>query len=159
MKHVLSALVKNHSGVLSHIAGMFSRRAFNIDSLTVGETIDPNLSRTTIVVSGDDEVIEQVKKQLRKLIDVVHVEDILPGQAIIRELLLVAVEIDEKNRSSVMELANIFGAKAQDMTERFITFELVGDARKVESFIQLMQKYGKMKIARTGLTALPLEEI
>ncbi len=157
MKHTLSVLVKNHSGVLSHVAGMFSRRAFNIDSLTVGETINPKISRMTIVVRGDDKVIEQVKKQLKKLIDVIELEDIVPGRAVMRELVLVAVKITDETRSKVIELADVFSAKALDMTENYITFEIVGDDRRISTFLNLMKKYGDLKIARTGLTALPLE--
>lgn len=158
MRHTISALVKNHSGVLSHIAGMFSRRAFNIDSLTVGETIDPTISRMTIVVRGDDAVIEQVEKQLSKLIDVIVLEDVGPGKAIIRELVLATIRITDKTRSSVIELAGIFDARALDMTENSITFEIIGDDRKIQSFLNLLQKYGEIAIARTGLTALPLSD-
>ena len=159
MRHTISALVKNHSGVLSHIAGMFSRRAFNIDSLTVGETIDPNVSRMTIVVRGDDNIIEQVEKQLAKLIDVITLEDVSPGKAIIRELVLVTIKITDKTRTPVIELAGIFNAQALDMTQDSITFEIIGDDRKIQSFLDLLQKYGEINIARTGLTALPLSSI
>ncbi len=159
MRHTISALVKNHSGVLSHIAGMFSRRAFNIDSLTVGETIDPAISRMTIVVEGDDSVIEQVEKQLSKLIDVITLEDVRPGKAIIRELVLATIKINDETRTPVIELADIFDAKALDMTEESITFEMIGDDRKIHSFLKLLQKYGEPIIARTGLTALPLTDV
>lgn len=159
MKHTLSVVVKNHSGVLSHIAGLFSRRAYNIHSLTVGVTVDPQVSRITIVVLGDNTDVTQVKKQLNKLIDVIRVEEIVPGKAVTRELVLVSVDINDQTRSHVVELADVFNAKVCDMTENRIMFEFVGDDRKVASFLKLMEKYGHLKIARTGLTALPLEEL
>ena len=158
MKHIISTLVENRFGVLAHIAGLFTSRGFNIDSLTVGETHDPTISRMTIVVSGDDRIIEQVNKQLNKLIDVIKVQDLTLDERVERELLLIKVNCNPNNRSEIVELVEIFKGKIADFSPRAITMEIVGDEEKIEAFIALMRTYGIKEMARTGRIALPREK-
>ena len=153
-RHVLSVLVENQSGVLSRVSGLFSRRGYNIDSLSVGETEDPKVSRMTIVVRGDDHILEQIKKQLNKLIDVIKVVELDPEQSVFRELALIKVKTNMTTRASVIEIVDIFRANIVDVAADTLTVEITGDEAKIEAFIALMDSYGIAEIVRTGLTAL-----
>ena len=153
-KHVLSALVKNSSGVLSRISGLFSRRGYNIDSLTVGRTEDPSISRMTITLMADDNVLEQVKKQLNKLEDVVRVIDFKANESVYRELVLIKVKANAENRAAINETVKIFRSKIIDLSTDTLTIELTGDEDKISALINLMEEYGIEELARTGVTAL-----
>jgi acetolactate synthase-1/3 small subunit len=153
-KHVLSVLVENHSGVLSRVSGLFSRRGYNIDSLSVGETEDPKISRMTIVVRGDDYILEQIKKQLNKLIDVIKVIELDKERSVFRELAMIKVSAESSSRAAIIELVDIFRAKIVDVANQTLTVEMTGDEAKIEAFINLMAPYGIREIVRTGLTAL-----
>ncbi|MDP2891813.1 MAG: acetolactate synthase small subunit [Bacillota bacterium] len=153
-KHVLSVFVVNHPGVLSRVSGLFSRRGFNINSLSVGETEDPEFSRITIVVEGDNYALEQITRQLAKLFDVKRVTQFKPDASVCRELLLIKVKSAPEHRSLIIEAANIFRAKTVDLGADSIIIELTGESSKIDAFIDLMRPYGILEIARTGLTAL-----
>ncbi len=153
-KHVLSALVKNSSGVLSRVSGLFSRRGYNIDSLTVGRTEDPSISRMTITLMGDDNVLEQVKKQLNKLEDVVRVIDFKANESVYRELVLIKVKANAENRAAINETVKIFRSKIIDLSTDTLTIELTGDEEKISALINLMEEYGIEELVRTGVTAL-----
>jgi acetolactate synthase-1/3 small subunit len=153
-RYVMAVLVENHSGVLSRISGLFSRRGYNIQSLTVGTTEDPNISRMTIVILGDEQMVEQINKQLNKLIDVIKIIELNPQKCVYRELSLIKVAVDEANKSSIMETVNIFRGNIIDIDRRSMTIELTGDEDKITAFIELMKPFGIKEIARTGLTAL-----
>lgn len=133
MKHTISVLVENHFGVLAHVAGLFSARGFNIDSLAVGETEDPTVSRMTIVAHGDDRVIEQIMKQLNKLIDVIKVQDLSAEETIARELVLIKVHATAANRSDILQVVNTFRAKVVDVGARTLTVEVTGNEEKVDA--------------------------
>ncbi|MFT8887472.1 acetolactate synthase small subunit [Ethanoligenens sp.] len=154
MKHTLSVLVENRPGVLSKVAGLFSRRAFNIDSLAVGVTQDPLVSRITIVVNGDDYTTEQVEKQLNKLIDVIKVKTLPHGQFINRELVLLKVACGASNRAEVVQIADIFGAKIVDVTRTTLTLEVSGKPSRIASLESLLLPYGIRETVRTGTIAL-----
>ena len=154
MKHIVSALVANKSGVLAHIAGLFSARGFNIESLAVGETEDPEYSRMTIVVAGDDAILEQVRKQLQKLINVVKVRDFSQMPYVERDLVLVKVKAPVGKRSEILELADIFRASIVDVGLGEVIVELVGDEQKVRAMVDLLRPYGIVELARTGVVAL-----
>ncbi|MBW6410440.1 acetolactate synthase small subunit [Clostridium weizhouense] len=153
-KYVLSVLVKNSSGVLSRVCGLFSRRGYNIDSLTVGRTEDPSISRMTITLKGDDDVLEQVKKQLNKLEDVIRVINLIPDNSVYRELVLIKVKANDEKRAAINETAKIFRCKIIDLSTDTLTIELTGDESKVSALIKLMEEYGIEEIVRTGVTAL-----
>jgi acetolactate synthase-1/3 small subunit len=153
-KHVLSALVKNSSGVLSRVSGLFSRRGYNIDSLTVGRTEDPSISRMTITLMSDDNVLEQVKKQLNKLEDVVRVIDFKANESVYRELVLIKVKANAENRAAINETVKIFRSKIIDLSTDTLTIELTGDEDKISALINLMEEYGIEELVRTGVTAL-----
>jgi acetolactate synthase I/III small subunit len=154
-KYVLSVLVENHSGVLSKVAGLFSRRGYNIHSLTVGITEDPEISRMTIVAIGDDYMFEQINKQLNKLIEVIKVIDLTNySNSVYRELSLVKVSADSNNKLLIMEIANTFRANVVDMNEDSMIIEITGNEEKISAFIELMKPYGIKESIRTGLTAL-----
>lgn len=153
-KHVLSVLVRNSAGVLSRVSGLFSRRGYNIDSLTVGRTEDVTISRMTITLTGDDDVLEQVKKQLEKLEDVIKVIDIKSNNAVIRELVLIKVKADAENRAAINEVVKIFRSKIIDISVETLTIELTGDENKISALIKLMEQYGIKEMVRTGVTAL-----
>jgi len=153
-KHVLSALVRNSSGVLSRVSGLFSRRGYNIDSLTVGRTEDPSISRMTITLMGDDNVLEQVKKQLNKLEDVVRVIDFKANESVYRELVLIKVKANAENRAAINETVKIFRSKIIDLSTDTLTIELTGDEEKISALINLMEEYGVEELVRTGVTAL-----
>ena len=154
MKHVISALVENKSGVLAHISGLFSARGFNIDSLAVGETEDPGFSRMTVVVDGDDAILEQVRKQLGKLINVVKVQDFSEVKYVERDLLLIKVKAPAGKRSEILEMVDIFRANIVDVAQKELTIALAGSEEKVVAFIDLMRPYGIVETARTGRIAL-----
>lgn len=153
-RHVLSVLVENQSGVLSRVSGLFSRRGYNIDSLSVGETEDPKISRMTIVVKGDDYILEQIKKQLNKLIDVIKIVELNPEQSVFRELALIKVKTSMQTRASIIEIVSIFRANIVDVANDTLTVEMTGDESKIDAFINLMNSYGIAEIVRTGLAAI-----
>ncbi len=153
-RHVLSVLVENQSGVLSRVSGLFSRRGYNIDSLSVGETEDPKVSRMTIVVRGDDYILEQIKKQLNKLIDVIKIVELDTQQSVFRELAMIKVNTTMETRASVIEIVSIFRANIVDVSNETLTVEMTGDESKIEAFINLMNNYGIAEVVRTGLTAI-----
>lgn len=154
-RNVLSVLVENQAGVLSRVAGLFSRRGYNIDSLTVGTTNNPNISRITIVANTDNDfILEQIKKQLNKLIDVMKIIELKPDESVYRELALVKVKCNDENRSAITSVTNIFRAKIIDVSVESVTVEITGDQNKIKAFIELMNPFGIKEIVRTGLTAL-----
>lgn len=153
-KYILSVLVENHSGVLSKISGLFSRRGYNIHSLTVGVTEDPNISRMTIVVIGDEQMLEQINKQLNKLIDVIKVIILDPVKSIYRELALIKVSINQGNQSRIIETVNIFRGNIVAMETKSMVIEVTGDEEKISEFVELMKTYGIKELIRTGLAAL-----
>lgn len=154
MKHTLSVLVENRPGVLSKVAGLFSRRAFNIDSLAVGVTQDPLISRITIVVDGDDYTTEQVEKQLNKLIDVIKVKTLPHGRYVSRELILLKVACTAANRAEIIQIADIFEAKIVDVTRSTMTLEVSGPSSRIASLESLLTPYGIRETVRTGTIAL-----
>ncbi len=154
MRHVLSALVQNKPGVLSHIAGMLASRGYNIDSLTVGETEDPHLSRMTFVVVGDAAVLEQVRKQLEKIVTVVRVDDISSQDFVERDLMLIKVAAAEGKRSEIRELAEVFRGRIVDVSTEVVMIEISGKERKIESFIELMRPFGIIELVRSGRIAM-----
>jgi acetolactate synthase-1/3 small subunit len=153
-QHVVSTLVENRAGTLSRVSGLFSRRGFNIDSLTVGETEDRSISRMTIAVTGDDAVLEQIIKQLGKLVDVIAVRELDPSSCIRREIMLVKIGADEKSRPAVIEIAGIFRSRVIDVSPSTITIEATGDIEKLDGLLLLLRPYGILELARTGLVAL-----
>lgn len=155
MRHVLSALVQNVPGVLSHISGMLASRGYNIDSLAVGETEDPQLSRMTFVVVGDDRVLEQVRRQLEKIVTVVRVDDVSSQNHVERDLMLIKVRAPHGGvRSEIRELAEIFRGKVVDVGAGEIILELSGEEQKIEAFIHLMRPFGISELVRTGRIAM-----
>jgi acetolactate synthase I/III small subunit len=154
MRHVLSALVHNQPGVLAHISGMLASRGFNIDSLAVGETEDPELSRMIFVVKGDDAVLEQVRKQLDKIVTVVKVQDISRDDFVERDLMLIKVKAAPARRMEIVLLVEMFRARVVDVSPEDIMVEISGQERKIEAFIDLMRPYGIVELARTGRIAL-----
>ncbi len=155
MKHVISALVQNQPGVLAHVAGMFAARGFNIDSLVVGRTEDPQLSRMTIVVVGDDRVLEQVRKQLGKVVPVVKVRDFVGVNFVERDLMLLRVHATAEKRSEVISLVNLFRGRVVDVARNSVMVELSGTEEKLEAFLDLIRPYGIRELARTGVIAMP----
>ncbi|MBU1061278.1 MAG: acetolactate synthase small subunit [Candidatus Omnitrophica bacterium] len=154
MKKTIAVLVENHFGVLSHVSGLFSARGFNIDSLAVGETEDPTVSRMTIVVDGDEKTLEQVKKQLNRLIDVIKVIDLTEEDFIDRELVLIKVGVNSKNRSEILQISDTFQAKIVDVKTDSAAIELTGDQNKIKSFIEILKPFGITEIVRTGRIAM-----
>ena len=154
MRHVLSALVHNQPGVLAHISGMLASRGFNIDSLAVGETEDPNLSRMTFVVHGDDAVLEQVRKQLDKIVTVVGVLDISGEDFVERDLMLIKVRCSPPQRVEIALQVEMFRGRVVDIGPASLMVEISGQERKIEAFIELMRPYGILELARTGRIAL-----
>ncbi len=154
MKHIISALVQNQSGVLAHVAGMFAARGFNIDSLVVGRTENPDLSCMTIVVIGDDRILEQVRKQLGKIVPVVKVRDFTDVPYVERDLALMRINVTAEKRSEVVALVNLFRGRVVDVARSSMMVELSGPEEKIETFIGLLQPYGIREMARTGVIAL-----
>jgi len=154
MKHVISALVENQPGVLAHVAGMFAARGFNIDSLVVGRTEDPDLSRMTIVVVGDDRVLEQVRKQLGKVVPVVKIRDFEDTPCVERDLMLIRIHVPPAKRGEVIQVADLFRGRVVDVAPSSVVVELAGTEEKVEAFIELVRPYGIKELARTGVIAM-----
>ena len=157
MRHTISVLVENKPGVLSRISGLFSGRGFNIESLTVGETEDPTVSRMTIVVSGDDVILEQINKQLNKLIDTIKVIDMTKEKFINRELALVKVNITTSSRSEVIQIVDVFRGKIVDISSKTFTVEITGTDDKINAFLELVKPFGIKEMVRTGSVALSRE--
>jgi len=155
MKHIISALVENKPGVLAHVAGMFAARAFNIDSLVVGRTEDPALSRMTIVVIGDDKVVEQVRKQLAKVVPVVKVQDFTGQPVVARDLMLISISAPPDKRPEILSLIEMFKGKVVDIGQKFVMVEVSGPEEKIEAFINVCRPYGIKSVARTGTIAMP----
>jgi acetolactate synthase-1/3 small subunit len=158
MKHIISALVENKPGVLAHVAGMFAARAFNIDSLVVGRTEEPDLSRMTIVVVGDDRVVEQVRKQLEKVVPVVKVQDFTDQPLVARDLMLIAISAPPAKRPEILSLIEMFRGKVVDIGQKFLMIEISGPEEKIEAFIDVCRPYGIKSVARTGTIAMPRQE-
>jgi len=154
MRHTISVLVENKFGVLTRVAGLFSGRGYNIDSLNVAPTHDPKSSRMTIVTRGDDATVEQIVKQLNKLVNVLEVQDFREGEYVDRELVLIKVKVDSKTRAEVMQITDIFRAKIVDVQPSSLTIEVTGDEGKIEKFVELMQAFGVQELTRTGKVAL-----
>ncbi len=154
MRHVISVLVENHFGVLASVSGLFSARGFNIDSLAVGETEDPSVSRMTIVARGDDRVLDQVVKQLNRLVDVIKVFDLPEQDRITRELVIAKLKVPASLRSEVIQVVNTFRAKIVDVNARLVTVEITGTEGKVDAMLELLEPYGLVEVVRTGLLAI-----
>jgi acetolactate synthase-1/3 small subunit len=154
MRHTISVLVENKFGVLARISTLFAARGFNIDSLAVGETEDPDISRMTIIVRGDDRILEQVEKQLNKLIDVIKVTDFKEAQHIERDLALIKVKADKTNRSEIMQIMDIFRARIVDVSADSIVVEITGDEEKILALINLLTPFGIKEVCRTGIIAI-----
>jgi acetolactate synthase I/III small subunit len=153
-RHTISVLVENKFGVLTRVAGLFSGRGYNIDTLNVGPTQDPTMSRMTIVTRGDDATLEQIVKQLKKLVNAIEVKDFREGEYVDRELLLVKVAVDARTRAEVMQITDIFRAKIVDVQPKTLTVEITGDESKVEKFVDLMKTFGILELTRTGRVAM-----
>jgi len=153
-RHTLSVLVENHAGVLSRVAGLFSRRGFNIDSLAVGETNDPGISRITIVVKGDDYIINQVSKQLNKLVDVIKIKVFNSNEFVGRELVLIKVNADARTRAEIVQLVDIFRANIVDVAPETMTVEISADQEKINALSALLEPYGILEVVRTGVIAI-----
>lgn len=153
-KKVFQLLVDNTSGVLSRIAGLFSRRGYNIHSITAGVTADPRFTRITIVTDGDDEILEQIEKQLRKLVDVRDIRELEPDNSVYRELCMIKVEADASKRQGIISIADIFRAKIIDVSADSLMIEMTGNQSKIEAFISLLNDYRILEIARTGIAGL-----
>ena len=154
MRHIISILVENQFGVLARVSGLFSARGYNIDSLCVAETEDPAVSRMTVVVRGDDRVLAQIEKQLKKLVETIDVEDLTGIAHVERELVMVRVKAKGKKRSEVIEIANIFRAKVVDLSPDSIVVEATGSAGKVKAFVDMMHTFGIEELVRTGKIAI-----
>ena len=155
MRHVLSAVVQNVPGVLAHVSGMLASRCYNIDSLAVGETDQPDMARMTFVIMGDDEVFEQIRKQLEKIVTVVKVEDISSSSYVERDLMLLRVKsVDGTKRSEIRELTDIFRGRIVDVAAADVTIEISGQEQKIEAFIDSMRPFGIIELARTGRIAM-----
>ncbi|MBR6476890.1 MAG: acetolactate synthase small subunit [Lachnospiraceae bacterium] len=153
-KKVFQLLANNTSGVLSRITGLFSRRSYNIESITAGVTADPKYSRITIVTSGDDEILEQIEKQLAKLVDVKDIKELKPDESVYRELCLIKIKADAAQRQNVISVVNVFRANVVDVSSDSLIVEITGNQSKIEAFINLLEGYEILEIARTGLAGL-----
>ena len=153
-RHTLSVLVNNHMGVLSRVSGLFSRRGYNIESLSVGSTEDPNISRMTIVVECDDDIYYQIRNQLAKLMDVIKLAEFSDGESVKRELALIKIDSKNEKRSQILEIANIFRAHVIDVTNSTIIIEITGDQNKVSAIISMLDEFGIKEVIRTGVTAI-----
>lgn len=153
-RKVFQLLADNTYGVLSRISGLFSRRGYNIESITAGVTADPRYSRITIITSGDDEILDQIEKQVAKLVDVRNVTVLEPEESVYRELCLIKVEVTDKNREGLISLASIFRANIIDVSDKSMTIELTGNQSKIEAFLGLLDSYNILELARTGITGL-----
>jgi acetolactate synthase-1/3 small subunit len=154
MRHTISILVENRFGVLARVAGLFSGRGYNIESLTVAETQDPQISRMTIVTFGEDRVIEQINKQLNKLVDVIKVMDVTTEDYVARELVLVKLNAEEKNRDEILRMAEIFRGKVVDVSAKSYTVEVTGSENKIKGFLEMVRPLGIQELSRTGKVAI-----
>ncbi len=159
MRHTISILVENKFGVLSRVSGLFSGRGYNIESLSVGETTDPKVSIMTIVTKGDDLIIEQISKQLNKLIDVIKVQDLFKTDHVEREMVLIKVTPKQADKPEVLRLAEIFRGRVVDSSQKTYTIEITGDEKKIEAFIELMKPMGIKEFVRSGKIAIPREGV
>jgi acetolactate synthase-1/3 small subunit len=159
MRHTISLLVENKFGVLSRISGLFSGRGYNIESLSVGETIDSQISIMTIVTSGDDQIIEQITKQLNKLIDVIKVVDMTELDHVEREMVLIKVAPEQKNKAEILRLTEIFRGRVVDSSQNTYTVEVTGDEKKIEAFVELLKPMGIKEFVRTGKIAISREGV
>jgi acetolactate synthase-1/3 small subunit len=159
MRHTISLLVENKFGVLSRISGLFSGRGYNIESLSVGETIDPQISIMTIVTTGDDQIIEQITKQLNKLIDIIKVVDMTELDHVEREMVLIKVAPEQKNKAEILRLTEIFRGRVVDSSQNTYTVEVTGDEKKIEAFVELLKPMGIKEFVRTGKIAISREGI
>ena len=153
-RKVFQLLADNTYGVLSRISGLFSRRGYNIESITAGVTADPRYSRITIITSGDDEILDQIEKQVAKLVDVRNVKVLEPDESVYRELCLIKVEVTDRNREGLISLASIFRANIIDVSDKSMIIELTGNQSKIEAFLGLLDSYNILELARTGITGL-----
>ena len=156
MRHTLSVLVRNHSGVLSHVAGLFTRRAYNIESLVAGVTENPAVSRITIVVKGDDQILEQVIKQLRKLVDVIKVQDLKKNLSVESELALLTIKTTHSTRSEILQIVDAFSATVLNLGKESLTIQIANNEQVVNNLIEVMTQYGIIDVTRTGILALPI---
>jgi acetolactate synthase-1/3 small subunit len=154
MRHTINVLVENEFGVLARVAGLFSGRGFNIESLSVAETLDPSVSTMTIVTRGDDQVLEQITKQLNKLVSVIKVTDLLGKEYVEREMVLVKVAAKSETRAEILNITDIFRGKVVDVSSRSYTIEVTGDLEKIKAFLELLKPMGIKEVARTGQVAL-----
>ena len=153
-RNVLSITVENYAGTLSKVAGLFTRRGYNIDTLNVAETLDPNISWITVTVTGDEEVLEQITKQLNKLINVIKITNLTKKKSIMGELMFIKVSCNKDTRNEIIEIATVFKGKTVDIAQKSITIEVTGDEDKNNALIELMRPYGIVEIVRTGLTSI-----
>lgn len=153
-RKVFQLLVDNTSGVLSRISGLFSRRGYNIESITAGVTADPRFTRITIITSGDDEVLEQIEKQVGKLVDVRNVKELKPEESVFRELVLVKVKAEAAKRQGIISLADVFRANVIDVAPESLTVEITGGQSKIDAFLTMLDGYEILELARTGITGL-----
>ena len=154
MRHVISVLVDNEPGVLSRISGLFSGRAFNIESLNVAETLDPTISRMTLVTSGNEQIIEQIIKQLNKLVNVIKVFDLTGSDYVEREMALIRVNAENSSRAEVLRILEIFRGRVVDVAPKSYTFEITGDEKKIQAVVELLAPFGIIEIVRTGKVAI-----
>jgi len=154
MQHTVSVLVENHFGVLARVAGLFSARGFNIDSLAVGETQDPEVSRMTVIANGDDRVVEQIMKQLNKLVDVICVEDLTAKDMIARELVLIKIGANASTRNDIMHVVNTFRGKIVDVSPESLTIEVTGSEGKIDAMLELLRPFDLREVVRTGQIAM-----
>ena len=154
MKHTISVLVENKFGVLARVASLFSAKGYNIESLSVGETVEPDVSRMTIVVAGDDMILEQIVKQLRRLIDVIKVSDLTQGSFVDREMVLIKVNVTPSTRSEILNIVDIFRGKIVDISPKNYTIEITGDRGKIDAILTMLVPFGIKEIARTGKVAM-----
>ncbi|MDD5259252.1 MAG: acetolactate synthase small subunit [bacterium] len=154
MRHAISVLVENKAGVLARIANLFSARGYNIDSLAVGETEDPSISRMTIIVRGDERILEQIEKQLNKLVDVIRVSDFLETEHLERDLTLIKVAADKNTRLEIMQIVDIFRAKIVDVGSSSLIIEMTGNEEKIKAFVEIIRPFGIKEMVRTGVVAM-----
>jgi acetolactate synthase I/III small subunit len=154
MRHAISVLVENKAGVLARIANLFSARGYNIDSLAVGETEDPSISRMTIIVRGDERILEQIEKQLNKLVDVIRVSDFLETEHLERDLTLIKVTADKNTRLEIMQIVDIFRAKIVDVGSNSLIIEMTGNEEKIKAFVEIIKPFGIKEMVRTGIVAM-----
>jgi acetolactate synthase-1/3 small subunit len=159
MRHTINILVENKFGVLSRISGLFSGRGYNIESLSVGETIDPQISLMTIVTTGDDQIIEQITKQLNKLVDIIKVSDLTEVDHVEREMILIKLAPKQNDKAEVLRLAEIFRGRVVDSSPNTYTIEITGDEKKIEAFVELMKPFGIKEFGRTGKIAIAREGV